>query len=160
MPGSRSRVSHRLLAFLVVFALPWTIIRWTESGVAHYGAFFAYGLGSLLGPLGGQFTTLPHYLAMAVVDSYWRQAWPTGAFLYACAIGSAALALLNREDRRVTAGLLVMSGGAELLYGIGLTVSRPDLLVLPAAPPLCWGVALLLYRDGLRRLVYIRPTEA
>ncbi|GGN22557.1 hypothetical protein [Halarchaeum nitratireducens] len=154
------RRAVRILLLCVVGALPWTIIRWTGSAGVQYGAFFAYGLGPLSGPLGERFMLLPRYLAVAVVDTYWRQAWPTGAFLFACALGSAALALVGREDRRVTAGLLVMSGGAELLYAVGLAGSRSDLLVLPVAPLLCWGVALLCYRDGLRRLVYLRPAEA
>ncbi|MBP1953158.1 uncharacterized protein (TIGR04206 family) [Halarchaeum rubridurum] len=157
---SRRRAARRLLLLCVVGALPWTVIRWSGDAGVQYGAFFAYGLGPLLGPLGERFTYLPRYLAVAIIDTYWRQAWPTGAFLYACALGSAALGLLGREDRRVTAGLLVMSGGAELLYGLGLAGSRSDLLVLPVAPLLCWGVAALCYRDGLRRLVYLRPAEA
>ncbi|GAD53634.1 hypothetical protein MBEHAL_2394 [Halarchaeum acidiphilum MH1-52-1] len=154
----RRRVVRRLLVLLLVGLPPWTVIRWTNpGGSVGYDSYFAYGLGTLFGPLGRHFTLLPTYLDHAVVTTYWQQAWPTGAFLYACALASVALGLIGREDRRVTAGLLGMAGAAELLHAVGLVHHNPRLLVLPIGTVLLWGVALARYRDALRRLVFVSP---
>jgi len=155
---SRRPTSQRLLALFVVGAVPWTVIRWTNpDGTVGYDAYFSYGLGTVLGPLGRHFTFLPTYLDHAVISAYWQQAWPTGAFLFACALASAALSVVDREDRRVTAGLLIMAGAAELLHVVGLSRYNPRLLVLPIGTALLWGVALSTYRDALRRLLFVRP---
>lgn len=154
---SRSSVGRRFLAFLAVFAVPWAIIRWTNpDGTTGWGAFFAYGLGGVLGPLGDRFVALPRYLSMTGPMPYWQQAWPTGAFLFACAFASAALALVGREDERVTGGLLVMAGAAAGLHALGLALSE-GLFVLPVGPLACWALAAAAYRDAVQRLVFVRP---
>jgi len=155
----RRRAARRLLGLLFVGALPWTIIRWTNpDGSIGYGTYFTYGLGTLFGPVGKQFALLPVYLArVAVVGPYWHQLWPTGAFLFACALVSAAFGLVGREDRRVTAGLLVMAGGASFLHAAGLAIYNDRLAVLPLGPLLVWNAAVLGYREDLWRLALLQP---
>ncbi|WP_435096549.1 TIGR04206 family protein [Halarchaeum sp. P4] len=153
----RRAAVRRLLVLCAVGLVPWTVIRWTDAGRADYGAYFAYGIGDVAGPLGAHITTLPTYVSQAVLDAYWLQAWPTAAFLFACALASAALGLLGREDRRVTAGLLAMAGASAGLHAAGLAVHNGRLVVLPLGTLLLWSVALLAYPDALRRLVFVRP---
>ncbi|WP_188876423.1 TIGR04206 family protein [Halarchaeum grantii] len=155
---STRRPLRRLLVLVAVGLPPWTVIQWSSgTGANGYGAYFAYGIGDVAGPLGPHFTPLPTYVSQAVLNAYWLQAWPTAAFLYGCALASAALALVGREDRRVTAGLLAMAGASAGLHATGLVVHNARLAVLPLGTLLLWTAALALYRDALRRLIFVRP---
>jgi len=155
----RRRAVRRFVGLLLVGLPPWTVIRFVDpGGVIGYESYYTYGLGTLFGPVGAHFVLLPTYLArVAVVGPYWRQLWPTSGFLFACTLASAALGLVGREDRRVTAGLLAMAGAASVVHAAGLAAYNGRLSVLPVGALLAWNAVALGYRDALARLFFVRP---
>lgn len=157
--SARRRAARRLLGLLLVGLPPWTVIKFTNlDGSVRYETYFTYGLGSALTPVTGHFVLITTYLSkVAMIGSYWHQAWPTASFLYACALASAALGLVDREDRRVTAGLLAMAGALSFMHAAGLAVTNGRLAVLPLGPLLCWNALALGYRDALVRVALMRP---
>jgi uncharacterized protein (TIGR04206 family) len=83
-----------------------------------------------------QFTTaaIPRFLL----------AWPIGTLTYALALASAALELRNREDPRVTGGLLVLVGFAFLSMTLGFS-RRAHYTAIPLGTVVTWTMAWWLY---------------
>lgn len=124
-----------LVALLV---LPWSVVV-SSSDVS---LVFAWGL---VNPDPFAVTTLPDYLFVHTRGLPSRLlAWPTSVFLYAGALASALGGrVLGREDRRVTAALLVLAGGEHLWFALG--TSHSDVIVIPIATALLWTGAWLAY---------------
>jgi hypothetical protein len=80
------------------------------------------------------------------------RAWPVALALHMLAVVSAGMGwAFGREDRRVTAGLLTLAGGASLWVAIGLgnrigaTVGA-DPVVTPVGAVTTWVIVVILYR--------------
>ncbi|WP_096390893.1 TIGR04206 family protein [Halopenitus persicus] len=88
------------------------------------------------------------------------RAWPLALAFHLLALASAATGVAwGREDRRVTAGLLVLAGIASLSVAVGIG-SRYGLgplgavwRVVPMAAIGAWGCAIALYGPALRELL-------
>lgn len=123
---------RRLGALLAVGIAPWLV-------TLRPGAFdlvFAWGL---FGARTGAFVSLPDYLFVHTLGPASLPthllAWPLGTLLYLLALASVSLSLVGREDRRVTAVLLVLAAATSLRMWWGLPSGSPTV-------PL--GAALLL----------------
>ncbi len=80
-------------------------------------------------------------------------AWPVGVSLYAVALGSAVSGqVAGREDRRVTALLLVVVGLTQVSFAWGFS-RRLDTLALPVGALVCWAVVWWFDRETMRRLL-------
>ena len=134
-----SPAARRLFALLAVGLAPWTVF---PSG----DFVFAWGLVST-GPL--HVTTLTDYLFVYTAGLPSRLlAWPVAVVLYLLAVASALFGPVDREDRRVTGGLLVLAGVSHLRFSLGLT--RPGLLVIPTGTVLLWTAAWWFHWSDLR----------
>ena len=126
---------RRLLIAALALVVPWTVIivggdvelvfAWglLDSGSLHAVSITAYLFEHTSG--------LPEYLL----------AWPTSVVLYALGVASIAGGVaLDREDRRVTAGLLVLAGLAYLRFATGIG-ARGGRVAVPVATALLWSLA-------------------
>ncbi len=76
------------------------------------------------------------------------RAWPIATLLYCLALCSAASGVaIGREDRRVTAGLLVLAALSMLRYTVGFAHPRATVIpvFIPAVLVVCWW----MYADAL-----------
>lgn len=68
-------------------------------------------------------------------------AWPISSLLGAASLGSAAAGVgWDREDRRVTTGLLVLAGLSHLGFAWGVGRRNPLATVVPIGPVVAWVV--------------------
>lgn len=134
----------RVAAVCLLAGLPWTVV---VSGGA-LTLVFPFGLvdpGSL-----HLTTTVDYTYAHTRGLPGYLLAWPVGAALYALAVGSVlGGALFGREDRRVTAALLVLAGGAHLFHALGLSQGLRT-VALPAGTLACWAVVWWFDRAAFR----------
>jgi uncharacterized protein (TIGR04206 family) len=129
----------QLLALLLIFLAPWAVLSTGDL-------VFAWGLVTL-DPI--HVTTLPDYLFVYTRGLPRRLlAWPVAVLLYLLAFGSALLGTVDREDGRVTGGLLVFAGVSNLRFALG--TGRPGLLVVPVGTVLLWTGAWWFYWSDLR----------
>jgi uncharacterized protein (TIGR04206 family) len=137
---------RRLLAVVALALVPWTIL---SSGVLTL--LFPFGLVNTT-PL--HLTTLLEYRrftgGFAALPGFLR-AWPTSVLLYLGALASAVGGVLGREDRRVTGGLLVLTGITHLGLAVGFL--RTGRLALPLGPFLAFALAWWCYWPAVRRTV-------
>ncbi|WP_227354808.1 TIGR04206 family protein [Haladaptatus salinisoli] len=138
-----SSLSGRRLALLALGLVPWTVL------VARGGTTFVFPWG-LVEPTTLHVTTLPDYLFVYTAGLPDRLlAWPVSVLCYLLAL---ACAFAGRfEDRRVTAGLLVLAGASHASFALGLVtgVSRSG-LVVPVGPVALWLVAWWFHWPDLR----------
>ena len=137
----------RLAAVAAAGVVPWLAVL---SG-GSFGLVFSFGL---VNPATGHVTTLPSYLLVltrGLPDAL--LAWPVASLLWLAALAAALLATVaDREDGRLTGGLLVLAG-ASLLPVAG-TVGRPaTVTALPVGTLALWAVAWWAYGDALVRAV-------
>jgi len=127
-------MKRRLTAILGVGILPWSMI--LAGGEATL--IFTVGLLDLRGLY---FVDLPTYLTAYTVGlPQFIRAWPVGVGIYVLALGSAVSGVLfEREDRRVTAILLVLVGLTQLTFAWGFS-RRPLTVALPVATVASWTV--------------------
>ncbi|MFC4549222.1 MULTISPECIES: TIGR04206 family protein [Halorussus] len=152
MGDARRRTSiFALLATLALLFVPWTILGGRDF-------VFLWGLATL-DPV--HVTTITDYLFVYTAGLPRRLlAWPVSSLLYLLAVGSAAGGLLvGREDRRVTAGLLVLSGVSHLWFALGM-VRRSTLVAIPLGTVLVWAVAWWFYWPDLRAMVVFDDSRA
>lgn len=140
---------RRLLAVALLAAVPWTVV--LVGG--EYTALFAFGLFNTNPP---QLVTLYAYLfrftaGPATLPEY-LVAWPTSFLLYCGALASALGGVLGREDRRVTAGLLIFAGLAQLSVALGLS-RVTGRLAIPLGTACLWVLAWWFYWPDLRGTV-------
>jgi len=136
---------RRLIAVILLGLAPWVVVLfpgqfdlvfawgWINSEnwnvVTMWDYLFEYTRG---------FGALPRHL----------QAWPLATLLYCCALFSAASgAAVDREDRRVTAGLLVLAALSMLRYTVGF--GHPSATVVPLFIPAVLVVCWWFYADAL-----------
>lgn len=136
--------ARRLLVLVLVGLSPWIVVvfptqidllfswGWINTDPVNVVTMREYLFQRTLG-----FRTLPRHL----------QAWPVTTLLYALAVASAAGGcVLNSEDRRVTAGLVLFAALSLLHLTVGL--ARPDATPVPVGPVLM--VAVVWWYDGSR----------
>lgn len=143
--------ARRVLAIGGLGVAPWVVVvfpgqsdfvffwGWINSGTWHVVTVWEYLFELTRGP-----RSLPAHL----------QAWPIAALLYCCAMVSAVGgATLDREDRRVTAGLLVLAVCSMLRYAVGF--AHPTAVPVPVFVPATLAVCWWYYADafGRERLV-------
>lgn len=129
-----------LLPVLVLLAVPWSIQLFAGGPTF----VFAWGLINL-DPVGVTFlwdflfrytVGLPDYIL----------AWPLSVGCYLLALASAVSGrLFDREDPRVTAGLLAAAGVAQLTLARGFAF-QPGRTAWPLGTLACWLVAWWVYR--------------
>lgn len=125
-----------LVAVLAVLAVPLSV----QVYPGQTTGLFLWGLATLDPP---SVTTFPEYLRLAGGAPGYIAAWPITAGVWALAAVSAALA--DREDPRVTAGLLVLAGVAALRLSVGFAV-QPDRGAYPLGTAVLWVVAAWRWR--------------
>lgn len=125
---------------LSVLAVPWSV---QAFGAGDVTLLFPWGLVNT-NPL--QVTTLPRYLFVYTAGlPEFILAWPLSVVLYLLAVASAALGLAaGREDVRVTGGLLVLAGVAQLSVASGFSV-QPGRVAYPLGTAALWVLAWWVY---------------
>ena len=128
---------RRFLMVLGLGVIPWTVVS-------------ARGITTLLHPVGLLNFTPPHLVFLPeYVFVYTRGlpeyilAWPVGVLVYLLALASAAGGLVGREDRRLTAGFLVLVALTQLSVSVGFS-RRLNYVAVPfvtvAAVVVAWRV--------------------
>ncbi|WP_135827921.1 TIGR04206 family protein [Halorussus halobius] len=131
--------ARRLLALLGLSLLPWSVL-------ATGDVVFAWGLATT-DPI--HVTTITDYLFVYTAGLPARLlAWPVAVLLYLLALASVAVGAVAPEDRRVTAGLLVLAGASHLRFSVGL--ARPGVLAVPTGTVLLWLAAWWFHWPDLR----------
>ncbi|QZY00534.1 TIGR04206 family protein [Halobaculum rubrum] len=128
-----------LVAVLSCGLVPWSVQTFADSGVPFLR--FAWGGLSFTPVLYAR--TLPGYLALS--GSPLLVPWVVAAACWLLAVASASLGLVDREDLRVTAGLLVLAGAvnASVAVRFGLQPLRTG---YPVGTLVLWAVAAWRYR--------------
>jgi uncharacterized protein (TIGR04206 family) len=136
-----------LTVIAVAGLLPWLVVV-GESG--SMTLVFPFGL---LNPEAVHLTWLSSYLR-TLTRGVPRSllAWPAATFLWISALGSAITGLTtDREDRRVTGGLLALAGFS--LIPVSLAVGRPaSVTAVPVGTVLLLVIAWWRYGDALGRI--------
>lgn len=136
---------RRFLLVVAVGVAPWTVL------VFDGGVSFVFPWVLVTVPPFGV-TTLPDYVFKYTARlPPTLRAWPMSTVLYACALASATASAWWREDRRLTAGLLVLAGLSHLAFTIGL--ANPSQLTIPTGPLLISLVVWRVYWPDLRAIV-------
>ncbi|MFC7097583.1 TIGR04206 family protein [Halobaculum marinum] len=127
-----------LAAVLVCGLVPWSVQTFSSSSVPFFR--FAWG-GLSLTPVVTP-RLLPTYFGLSRYPLLYR--WALASLCWLLAVGSAALALVDREDPRVTAGLLVLAGAvnASVALSFGLQPLRTG---YPVGTLALWAVAAWRY---------------
>jgi uncharacterized protein (TIGR04206 family) len=127
-------MNRRLAAIVALGLVPWSIV----LAGRELTLVFAFGL---VDPQPFHLTDLYTY-----VTAYTRglpqflRAWPIGTGIYALAVLSAVSGVLfDREDRRVTALLLVLVGLTQLSFAWGFT-RRSYTVAFPVGTVLAWTI--------------------
>ena len=128
---------RRFLALVLPGLLPWAVVTW--SG----GFYLVFAAGWSVRGLSG-FRPLPTILASGGLGAPAATPWLVAALLYVLALASAALSLVGREDRRLTAGLLFLAGASVLLYAVRAS-GQLGILAVPVGVVALWAAALYAY---------------
>ncbi|WP_135820741.1 TIGR04206 family protein [Halostella litorea] len=138
---------RRTAAVLALALFPWTVTLYPGGS----GFVFPWGLYSP-DPGGVVLVTdyfLVHTNAAALPPHL--TAWGVGTAVYALALTSAALGTAaGREDRRVTAALLVVAAVAHLRFSLG--TDHAGVTTLPVGPVALFVVAWWFHAGDLRRI--------
>ena len=137
---------RRLLAVLLVGCLPWTVLVLRDG----LGLVFSFGLVNT-SPL--HVVHLYDYLFVHTAGLPRRlQAWPVGVVLHAGALACAVGSLWDREDPRLTAGLLLLAGvaHAQVSYGLYRIYGGVGPLVVPLGALATWTVVWWYYRPRVQ----------
>jgi len=142
-PTVRSRVAA--LGLLGLLAVPWSVQVFSGRDAT---LLFAWGLVNT-NPL--MVTTLPEFLFLYTQGlPEYILAWPLSVGLYAAALVSAGVGWwTSREDRRVTAGLLVVAAVAQAQLAWGFSV-QPSRVAWPVGSVALVAVAAAHYWMGVR----------
>ena len=141
--AGRPTTIFAVLAVLALLLVPWTILGGRDF-------VFLWGLATL-DPV--HVTTITDYLFVYTAGLPRRLlAWPVSSLLYLLAVGSAAVGVaVGKEDRRVTGGLLVLSGVSHLWFALGMLRRSPS-TAIPVGTVLVWAVAWWFYWPDLRAM--------
>ncbi|UIP00263.1 TIGR04206 family protein [Halobaculum sp. CBA1158] len=132
-----------LLAVLACGLLPWSIQVFADSGVP----FLRFVWGGLSFTPVIYARTLPEYLALSGSPLVFP--WVVAAACWLLAVASASLAFLDREDPRVTAGLLVLAGAVNASVAVRFGI-QPLRTGYPVGTVALWTVAAWRYRAWTR----------
>jgi uncharacterized protein (TIGR04206 family) len=126
--------SRRLLAVVLAGLLPWSLV----FAGSELTLVFSVGL---VDPRPLYFTDVATYTVVYTRGlPQYLFAWPLGSLLYLLAVGSALSGeLFDREDRRVTAVLLVLIGLTQLSFAWGFS-RKLGTLAVPAGTVSCFTV--------------------
>jgi len=130
MSARRSAVAslsrhRRALAILVAGLVPWLVIPYEDA----VGLVFSVTLANT--------ETLATTSVYHYVFVYTRGlptellAWPTATLLYGAGVASAALSRIDREDRRVTAGLFALAAFDVCYAVLGFSSFRAGTIAYP-----------------------------
>lgn len=126
-------MNRRLLAVLSLAVLPWTVAVAGNVTLVFPFALVDPNTGAVTPVTAYYFEytgTLPRYL----------QAWGIGVTLYLGAVASTVSGLVfDVEDRRLTAGLLVLAGLTQLSLTHGFS-RQPGRFAIPVGTVLCFAV--------------------
>ena len=142
-------MSRHLGALLAIGLLPWLVV------VYPGGTDFVFAWGLLdTRPL--RFLTLYDYLFVhtlgpAALPGH-LLAWPLSTLFYLVALANAALSAVDREDRRVTVGLLVLVLAMNLRLWWGLSRARGHALIVPVGAVLVLVFVWWVHAADLRRM--------
>ena len=128
------------VALLGLLAVPWSVQVFSGRDAT---LVFAWGLVNTNPPM---VTTLPEFLFLYTrgLPEY-ILAWPLSVGVYAAALASAAIGWrTGREDRRVTAGLLVVAAVAQAQLAWGFSV-QPNRVAWPVGSAALVAVAAVYY---------------
>ncbi|WP_436930384.1 TIGR04206 family protein [Halosimplex halobium] len=116
---------RRGLAVLAAGLVPWLVIPY-EGGVSLVHSL------ALVSPGTGAVTSVYHYVFVYTRDIPTALlAWPTASLLYGTGVASAALARIDREDRRVTAGLFALAAFDVCYAAVGFSSPRLRTVAYP-----------------------------
>jgi uncharacterized protein (TIGR04206 family) len=139
-------MNRRLAAILALGLVPWSLV----FAGNELTLIFSF---ALVDPQPLYVTDLYTY-----VTAYTRglpqflRAWPIGTGIYALALASALSGVLfDREDRRVTALLLVLVGLTQLSFAWGFT-RRTYTVAMPIATVFAWSIVWWFDWETLRSL--------
>ena len=135
--GTTARV---VLAVALAGLVPWSVQTF-PGGLPFLR--FAWG-GASLDPVVVQL--LPTYLRLSGSPLVWR--WALASACWLCALCSAALGRVGREDPRVTAGLLVVAGAVNAGVAVSFGV-QPSRTAYPVGSLALWTVAAWRYLTGV-----------
>ena len=139
-----SEIHRRILGLIALGGIPWLVV--VSNG--EVGLVFAWGL---FNPDTWHVTTLYAYLFMHTqgLPDY-LLAWPVAVALLLGAITSAIAGRWDREDPRLTGGLLVLVGLSILVTARG--IGRPSSVIgVPVGTAAVWFVAWWVYRPLITR---------
>ena len=142
-----ARPQTRLVVLLALAVVPWTVLVLGGEvtlvfpfDLLNTNPLHLTNLYDYLFRFTGGFAALPAYL----------QAWPVSVLLYLGALASTVGGLIDREDPRVTDGLLALAGVSHVGLAVGLS-RGPDRLAAPVGVVLMLGVTWWLYWPLVRR---------
>lgn len=135
---------RRLLVLVLPGVLPWSVVTWPG------GYYLTFAVGWTVRGFRG-FRAIPSILAAGGAGAPAVAPWLVGTLLYGLALASAALALVGREDRRLTTGLLVLSGASVALFAVRASGQR-GILVVPVGLVTLWAAALSAHGGPSSRL--------
>ena len=138
--------ARRLASLCLLALLPWTVTVYPGGT----GFVFPWGLLSP-SPTFGLVPIHQYYLTHTHASALPSHllAWGAGTLAYAFAVASAALgATIAREDRRVTAALLLVAAAAHLRFTLG--TDYPGVTTLPVGPAALVAVAWWFHAGDLR----------
>jgi uncharacterized protein (TIGR04206 family) len=141
----RANSRRRLLLVVLLGVTPWTVL--SANGFLTVYSAFGWVDVSTLGA-----APVTTYLFHAAVLPRDVTAYALGAVTYGLAVLSASLALLDREDPRVTAAMLVLAGAGNAWFALGLS-GRPGYVGIPLGSLALWAVVWWQYRTPLERLL-------
>lgn len=128
---------RRLPALVLPGVLPWAVVTWPG------GYYLVFAAGWTMGGV-SSFQWLPSILAAGGSGAPAVGPWLVGLLLYGLALASAALALVDREDRRLTTGLLSLAGASVLLFAVRSSAQR-GILAVPVGVVTLWVAALYVH---------------
>ena len=137
------RTRRVLAAVLSCGLVPWSVQTFADSGVP----FLRFAWGGLSFTPVVYARTLPEYLALS--GSPLVVPWTVAAVCWLLAVASAALGFADREDPRVTAGLLVLAGAVNASVAVQFGI-QPLRTAYPVGTVALWAVAAWRYRAWMR----------
>jgi uncharacterized protein (TIGR04206 family) len=137
------RTRRVLAAVLSCGLVPWSIQTFSASSVP----FLRFAWGGLSFTPVVYARTLPEYLALSGSPLVFP--WVVATACWLLAVASASLGLADREDPRVTAGLLVLAGAVNASVALRFGI-QPTRTAYPVGTVALWAVAAWRYRAWTR----------